>query len=63
MVAEDKCRPHHPFSDHCEHQGGTVKVKGSLRQNGLARQEWLGNLLGELARPLVVLIFSIRERD
>src|SRR5450432_1589615 len=46
-----KFQPYQPFTNKCQHQGTAAQVKCRFRQNRIARQQGLGNLLRQFRRP------------
>ena len=63
MLAAIEGQSHQPVAHHGEHEGDASKVKGRFGENGLTREERLGDLLGDADGPIVVPIGAVGEGD
>jgi hypothetical protein len=61
MVSHKECRPDQPVLHELQDQAGTAQVKGSLRQDRFAGQQWFGDPLRDLQSPKVMKVSSVPE--
>lgn len=52
-----------PISDHSQHDANVLQMERGLRNDRLARERWGRYLLGNLDRPIVVLVVPVGKRD
>jgi hypothetical protein len=63
MIIAIKRQADKPILKHSHYQRGVLKMEGRFREHRLAGKQRLGNLCGQMQRPLVVGVTAINKRD